>query len=258
MINASTFTYDHISCSDYGLTIAGFSDESVEENEVFSPSFSTLYVPRSRRLYHGGVKHDSAPTFTMTVVSKTEISLANRRSIMSWLLGRNEFKELTFDSISGYKFYCVFTGCSIVYVNGYCHGFTLTGQLDSPYARGTATTTTLSSGAVSITNSSDSPDEYTYPTITFKATASNTSVTITNTTDSSSRQFQITGLNNNETVTVNCEQKTIVSSYARNLIGNFNKNWVRLKKGSNSLAVLISGSIRNGSITCPNYALVGF
>jgi phage-related protein len=259
MVNATYFTYDGISSAAYGLQIAAFSgsdSDSVEENESFSPSLTTVKAPSLLRFYHGGVIYESAPECEFTVVSSSIITPGNRAAIFRWLVGRNEFKPLVFleSDLSAFTYYCVFTSVSTIYVNGVCHGFKLTATFDSPFARGKPTVATTQSGtnAVQVINNSDIMDGYTYPTVSFVGS----SISIVNTTDDTGREFAFSGLGDSEQTTVDCEAKTIRSNLGGEKLSNFtSKKWLRLRRGINNLIVTATGDV---TITCPYYAMIGY
>ena len=258
MINSTYFTYDGVFSGEYGLQIAdftGFTPEPVEENDAFSPNLTVLKVPSLLRFYHGGLEYESPPVCDFAVVSETVIPIEMRAEILSWLIGRKQFKPLKFhnDDWEDFDYYCVFTSSSTIYVNGECHGFRLTGNFDSPFARGIPTTVSTTSGThtISIENKSDIKDGYTYPTVQFTG-----NVSIINTTDDPNRAFTFTGIGNSETMTVDCETRLITSSLGGEKLSNFtSKNWLRLRPGNNSLQVVSSGAV---TITCPWYAMIGY
>lgn len=258
MVNSTYFTYDGVFSGRYGLQIADFTGwipESVEENEAFSPSLSILKVPSLIRFYHGGLEYDAAPTCEFSVVSESVIPPELRSAILTWLIGRKSFKPLKFhnDDWEDFVYYCVFTASSTIYVNGECHGFRLTASFDSPFARGTPTVATTTSGTHTITieNKSDIRDGYTYPKVQFTG-----NVSIINTTDSATRAFTFTNIGASETLTVDCETKVITSSVGGEKLTNFtSKKWLRLKPGINSLTVTSSGNV---TITCPWYVMIGY
>lgn len=259
MVNSTYFTYDGIFSGRYGLQIAGFTGlvpESVEENEAFSPSLTTLKVPSLLRFYHGGVEYDSVPQCEISVVSTAIIPPSIRSAILGWLVGRNTFKPLRFHNtgLEDFVYYCVFTASSTIYVNGECHGFKLTASFDSPFARGTPSVVTTTSGTHNITidNKSDIYDGYTYPTVEFAGSG----ITIINMTDDASRAFTFANLSSSEHMTVDCETKIIQSNLGGEKLTNFtSKNWLRLRKGINNLTVTSSGNV---TITCPYYAMIGY
>lgn len=256
MFNATYFTYDGTSSETYGLQIVDFDDVAVKEADAFSPTLSLQKVPGSLRFFHGGVEYDSAPACEFSVLSESELSLNRRRVILSWLIGRSVFKDLKFiggDS-EAFTYRGVFTSAKTIWVRGRCHGFRLTLQFDSPYARGSSVTKTVGSGTHLITlhNPSDIVDAYTYPTVVFTGG----SVDIVNITDDTQRHFTFSGLAPTETITVDNEVKHISSTIGGEKLSNFtSKNWLRLRKGDNQIQIITSGSV---TITCPHYAMIGY
>lgn len=260
MINSTYFTYDGVFSGTYGLQIAdftGFVPESVEENDAFSPNLSVLKVPSLLRFYHGGLEYDAPPTCNFTVVSEAIIPIELRAEILSWLVGRKSFKPLKFhnDDWEDFDYYCVFTSSSTVYVNGECHGFKLTGNFDSPFARGVPTVITATSPTeleIEIENKSDILDGYTYPRVQFNGG----SVNIINLTDDLTRAFSFSGLPPSEVVTVDCETNTIIGTLGGEKLSKFtSKNWLRLRQGVNRLKITCPGTV---TITCPWYAMIGY
>lgn len=256
MFNATYFRYDGQWSGAYGLQIADFDDNNVKETDAFSPTLTLQKVPGSLRFFHGGVEYDSAPTCEFSVLSEQELIGSTRSKIMSWLIGRNEFKSLSFDSDDnvGFTYWCVFTSVRTIWVNGRCHGFRLTAQFDSPFARGTPTTMTVNAGThtVKLRNKSDVADGYAYPIVTFTGG----SVDIVNKTDDEERHFTFSGLAAEETITVDNEIRHISSDMSGEKLSNFtSKNWLRLRPGINDLTIVASGKV---TITCPYYAMIGY
>ncbi len=256
MFNATYFNYAGQSSETYGLQIVDFDDSAVRETEAFSPALSLIKASGAVRFIHGGIDYDSAPTCEFSVVSENEFTAAQRSTIMSWLTGRRDFKPLYFigGDNAGYTYYCVFTSVTTIFVNGFCRGFRLTAQFDSPYARGQASVATTTSGThtISITNNSDIADDYTYPIVEFVGD----SIDIVNITDDSTRHFTFSGLNANEEVLVDNEMKYISSSVGGEKLSKFtSKKWLRLRKGANSLTIVSKGNV---TITCPHYVMIGY
>lgn len=256
MFNATYFQYDGIASSLYDLQIVDFDEESVKETDAFSPTLSLQKAPGAVRFFCGGIEYDSAPTCEFSVVSSQELTPDIRRSVFSWLIGRNKFKPLSF--IGGdneeFTYYCIFNSAKTIWVNGRCHGIRLTAQFDSPYARGIPSVISVSAGnhSVQITNNSDIVDGYVYPMVTFTGG----SVDIVNTTDDSQRHFTFSGLVGSETITVDNENRYIESSIGGEKLSNFtSKNWLRLRQGTNNLTIVASGEV---TISCPTYVMIGY
>lgn len=256
MFNATYFRYDGTSSQNYGLQIVDFDDGAVKETDAFSPTLSLQKVPGAVRFFHGGIEYDSAPTCEFSVVSEQELTPAIRRTLLSWLVGRKQFKALQFigGDNSDFTYYCVFTSARTIWINGRCHGLRLTAQFDSPFARGTATIATAASGTstIQIENKSDIVDGYVYPIVQFTGG----SIDIVNTTDDSQRHFTFSGLTSSEVITVDNEVRHISSTIGGEKLSKFtSKNWLRLRPGVNSLRITAAGAV---TITCPYYAMIGY
>lgn len=256
MFNATYFRYDGRWSGTYGLQIVDFDDSAVRETDAFSPTLSLQKVPGSLRFFHGGVEYDSAPACEFSVLSEQELTGDIRSVILSWLIGRKQFKPMRFEDGDNdeFTYYCVFTSAKTIWINGRCHGFRLTAQFDSPFARGTATTAIVTAGThtIQMRNKSDIIDGYTYPIVTFTGG----DIDIVNTTDDSQRHFTFEGIGAAETITVDNEIRHISSSLGGVKLGNFtSKNWLRLRPGINNLTVTSAGNV---TITCPYYAMIGY
>lgn len=256
MFNATYFRYDGQWSGTYGLQIVDFDNDAVKETDAFSPTLSLQKVPGSLRFFHGGVEYDSAPTCEFSVLSQEELTGDMRSIILAWLVGRKQFKPMQFEDGDNdeFTYYCVFTSAKTIWINGRCHGFRLTAQFDSPFARGESTTITVGAGThtVTIRNKSDIVDDYTYPIITFTGG----SIDIVNETDDSQRHFSFSGLEAEEIITVDNEVKHISSSIGGEKLSKFtSKNWLRLRQGMNTLNITASGDV---VITCPYYAMIGY
>lgn len=263
MFNATYFTYGGIFSGEFGLQIADFNEESVIETDTFSPSLNTIKIGSGRRFAHNGVTYENHPTHEFSILSERVIDDAVRRDILSWLVGRREYKTLVIhqSDLEQYWYKCVFTNIRNIYVGGHCHGFRITANFDSPYQYGSPTTIEVGgAGAeriVTITNKSDTLDEYTFPVV--EITASNTidssTLQIVNYTDDANRVCSVSGLNPGEYIRMDGEMRHIISDTGKGRLGDFNKNWVRLLKGANTIGITVHGVVK---ITCPQYAMLGF
>lgn len=257
MFNASYFTYDDICSAEYGLMIADFDDSSVVETAAFSPSLNTYKPSISNRLFHGGIVYDTNPTHQFSVISQQVIPDVIRREVLTWLVGRSEFKKLVIHQpdLEEYWYNCVFTNVDIIYVHGNCHGFRLTANFDSPYQYGRPSSVTVTgsgeSQIVTITNKSDIIDNYTYPIVRLSGSGLN----IVNKTDDASRSFSLSGFSSNGEIIVDNEIKYIQNSSGGKCLAGFNKNWLRLRRGVNELEIAVDGTC---TITCPTYVMMGF
>jgi phage-related protein len=237
--------------------IADFKSDSVSETAAFSPSLNTVKPPDSNRFLHNGITYDNHPQHQFSIISAAPIPDFLRRDILKWLVGRKDFKKLIVHQtdLENYYYNCVFTNTDIIYVNGRCHGFRVTANFDSTYARGKPTFVTVSAGAnqsVTIYNNSDIVDEYVYPLVTFRGS----SVDIVNKTDDTGRHFKFSGLASGSTTVVDNEVKYITSSSSEPIAAAFEgKHWLRLRPGKNELSITAAGSVE---IVCPCYVMMGF
>lgn len=255
MYNARYFHYDGIWSGMYGLQLADFDSDPVRETETYARNLSVLKAPSLVRFFYGGDDDASAPECEFAVISQEGIPGEMRGEILSWLVGRKGFKPLILedDDNSGFTYYCNFTRAETIWINGLCHGFRLTGTLDSYFARGVPTVAKAAAGTheIKIQNRSDIVDEYVYPKVEFTGS----SVSIINKTDDPARAFEFTGLDSDEKIVVDNELRTIESSTSDMRLDKFNKNWLRLRRGSNTLSITSEGDV---TITCPRYALIGY
>ncbi len=280
MFSAAYFTYDGIFSGQYGLRIATFEDDAMQQTTQTVPTFNTAKPAKSKRFYLTSITQKEAPTFQFTIISELPIEVSNRRDILSWLDGRTNFKELIIHQTDyeDITFKCVFVVSAIRYFKGNCIGFDVTATFDSPYQRGgNIRKTIVSDGTeeyIRIVNESDIPDEYTYPIVTFTTKenlSSGEQIVIQNETDDigGTRLFYFKNLLNNDstkgiTVMVDNELKKITSDDVHGLLQNFcyadsvkmsPKNWLRLLKGENILNIKINGTV---TIDCPQYYKIGF
>lgn len=256
MFSAPYFTYDGVFSGTYGLVIADFNAESVVETSVFSPVFRTTKPANLNRFIHSGIQYDTTPQFQFSIISETEIPDIVRREILSWLVGRNEFKRLEIHQtdLERYHYNCVFADASIIFVHGRCHGFRVTAVFDSPFAYGEPTVVSIQEAGehtITIKNTSDLRDAYVYPKVTFAGSG----ITIINNTDDETREFNFQDLDGDEQIVVDNEVKYISSNKEKTRLKNFNKKWLRLRKGNNELTIISQGAV---TIECPCYVMIGF
>lgn len=257
MFNATYFTYDGVFSGTYGLILADFNNEAVVETTAFSPILNTVKPAALNRFFHNGIVYEEVPQHQFSIISESEIPDFARREILSWLTGRNEFKQLKIhqSDLEDYYYNCVFTDVTVIYINGRCHGFRVTANFDSPFAYGKPTIIEIKEAGTytkSISNKSDIVNGYVYPIVEF----SGGSVDIVNVTDDENRHFTFSDLAPVEVITVDNEVRHISSSIGGEKLSNFtSKNWLRLRPGNNVLTIVASGTVK---ITCPQYAMIGY
>lgn len=263
MFNAIYFVYDGVYSGDYDLKIATIDGDNIETTSVFSPTLTLAKGAKSKRFFYSGIDYEDSPQYQFSILSDKPISAARRREVLSWLVGRHEFKKLyvhqpEYDDI---YFNCIFNVVDLIYVNGNCHGFQLTAKFDSIYCYGKPTVCTVNLGStetsatVSILNKSDVLDDYVYPKVEIAGITGGTgNISIKNETDGA-RTTKYNAVQSTEKVVIDNELKIIDSNLGGNKLGNFNLNWLRLKKGENQLKITGKGTV---TITCPQYIMLGF
>lgn len=275
MLSATYFTYDNIHSGTYGLQIASFNDNVVEEASYLTPSIITAKSVKSHKNHYIDLKYDNTPSFEFQIICSEPIHDIVQREILNWLEGRRGYKPLKIHQtgLDDYVYNCIFTVTNIIYHANRCIGFTVSANFDSKYVYGAETIQTITGTGteqtISFFNKSDRCDEYTYPIVEFTTTGG-TDFKIINSTDNVSREFKITGLtpvasvatdkNGNKIydVVVDNEDKIITTNLTSGnnaKLQNFSKKWLRLLKGTNELKVTFTGECR---ITCPNYVKIRF
>lgn len=252
MIDATGFLYNGKDCSEYGLKIAELDSKNTRETNAMTYTASLAKAPLSNRFLLNEIKLDDAPNSEFSVFSESPITELTERAILSWLFGGfRTFKSIKFYGgiHANITYQCVFTSAKGIYVNGVLHGFRLTAQFDSPFGRSDSTVTTVGSGThtVSIVTT-EGADGYVYPIVQFTGS----SIDIVNTSDDATRHFTFSGLQENETVTVDNEIGYISSTYPGEKLSFFtSKKWLRLRRATTN--VLSIRSVGDVVITCPRY-----
>ena len=285
MFNATHFSYDGVYSGLYGLLIASFDSDTVDNTFAFAPTVKTVKSAKRNRFSFAGIEYEETPEFAFSVICPDVIPDILRREILTWLVGRKGFKRLQIHQpdYDGYEYNCIFSGAEIIYVNGNCHGFNLTATFDSPYCYGKPKKQRIKGNGdeirIKVINESDIIDDYVYPIVKFSVKAPfidggvQKEISIINLNDpadpSGIRAFEFSGLFENDIithlddVTVDNELKIITKSAhgdnaiipGADLLSRFNKNWLRFKRGVNELKIRINGEIY---IETPAYILIGF
>lgn len=260
MLNSTYFTYNGVLSAKYNLQIASFeSSEGTQETNIFSQTINTGKSGRSNNFQISSVGYETIPEATFTVISPVIIDEIRKREIMSWLCQGDDFCKLIINKpeVEDYYYMCKFKDVNEITKNGYCVGFKLTAIFNSPYQYGRETSASLPEGnydnyEIEIINKSDFEDRYIYPKIEFTLTDGD-EIEIINQTDDETRIFKFVKLTKNKPVIIDNELKIIEGDDA--FLSNFNKNWLRLKKGKNKLKVTFKGSLK---ITCPQIVQIYF
>jgi phage-related protein len=253
---ARTFMYDGIPCEYYNdLRILNFDTSGVSDSDGGSGmTIQQKYIYRRSKPFYYGRTQDISLEFEVTVGSENNISSVDRARIESWLLGRMEYLpfQVQQDDLQNVVFYTLLTKSTNKYIGNLNYGLTLHAQCNAPWGFEYPKTLTKNYSGSAIVNeifnfnnTSDDSD-YNYPAISFTTSGVGSGITITNLQDSS-RQFVFSGISSLETMTVDNDRQIISSSTGLLRLSNFNKKFLRLVPGKNTLT--IAGGITNFSMT---------
>ena len=265
MFSANYFTYDDVFSGTYGLYIADFNDSAVTETAAFTPTLNTIKPSGINRFFHNGITYESAPSYQFSFVSEIEIPDTVRREILTWLVGRKEYKKLKIHQVDleNYYYNCVFTSADIIYVNGKCHGFRVTATFDSHFARMEpiiiTEDVTTETKRVTFMSYSDIPDSFSFPIVEFTSSEASANAYLEIKHVDTMQTFRIEGpMIADEKITVDGETRTILSTRGGERLSYLkNKQWLKIISDNNN-RLDISSSGGTVKIYLPQYAMIGF
>lgn len=232
MFKGMDFIFNDIPSETYGLKIGFFDGSGIKDSfSGIRRSIEEYKIKRkSKPLYHG-VEVTDKIEFDLVVYSESEIDTYDRQAIDNWLyLNEYAYFSIVQEDYENLFFRCIITQSEKIEIGNVPYAKTLHFSCDDAYAYSNiynyAYTSTTTPVTYNIENFSNL-NEYTYVedmTITM-ATAG--TVKITNVSESN-RIFEITGLSSGEVLTINNDNKMLISSVASDRIGLFNKKWFRL------------------------------
>ena len=220
------------------------SDTTIVQKQIF----------RRSRPYFYGRSTNTNLEFDLTIGSLDPLSSIDRSAIESWLIGKMNYYPLQIvqDDMSNITFNVIFNKGSNAYVGNVNRGMTVHAYCQDPWgfeSNKTLTKTysnTIINDTFTFYNGSADSD-YLKPIITFTMNAASTSISITNVTDNS-RATTFDSLLSGETITMDCNRGTIVSSTGLMRMTNFtSKKFFRLVQGWNTINLL--GGISSFTMT---------
>ena len=259
-MNATYITYNGVFSAIYGLKMNTFDgNDASSETTFYSSNISVSKSKTMKRYYITNIDQDNPLEKDISLISDNIIHDINKREILAWLTSGHDFVKMIIHRPEMEEFYymCKFKEVSEIKVNGVCVGFKMKVVFNSPYQYGAETKLVLNNGnytdkLVSITNKSDINDDFVHPVLKFKLNSGST-IKIINMTDDENRVFEIINLPINKEIIIDNELKIISGDGV--FLSNFNKNWLRLKKGKNNLKITFDGEL---NITCPQIMCIGF
>lgn len=249
---ACEFVYDNISSSEWGLSIVSMQGGEISGKNI-TTELSSVQIPRRSKSLVFGKKLNTNLSFQIKVM-KTDNTPVDRfqvSEITSWLLRPKNPKRLFILQKDLYDTYyeCVITEVENVEIGNQIYGFIFTVECNSPYAWQTEKTLLVgeNTGIKTITFNNRSADfNLLRPVIKFETSIIGDSFYIKNLSNND-LTMEFTGLSANETITIDCDRKTIVSSTGLKRLSNFNKKYMELIYGANQLE--IGGNITTMEMT---------
>ena len=171
----------------------------------------------------------------------------------AWLFGHATYKKLQImqPDLQDMYFNCILSSPQVFKSGNMIKGFSCRVICDSPFGWAfpkvsTYTYTSSQNNLALLFMNLSNDNYYLFPTVQITMNSFGGSFSITNTSDGS-RIFGFTALSPNEIITVNNDLGIVTSSTGFKRLANFNKNWLRFKKGANSL--LINGQAASLRLT---------
>lgn len=260
----SSFIYDGIPSENYDLRIFEFEPSNPADGVVGGDaSIMEEWLYRRDVPYFYGRYYETPFEFDFTVGSFNAIDGTTRNAIQRWLLGSPTYKELNIvqDDISDVSFNVIFTQSTNKYVGNLNYALSLHARCDRPWGvySPPILVKTYSSGSVNESINylnASSYGGYNKPTITFtmSSSASPNYFSIINTSENN-RTFRFDNITPSEKITVDNDKGIITSSASALRMSNFNKNFLRLIQGVNTLQV--SGCVVEFTLSTEFARIVG-
>ena len=254
--------FDGVASETYNLYLMGFDNKSGSSTRDLSMSLEIItdYSANSEIPYLQGVRDRNILTFPLTLSSKKPLDRYDIEHIQRWLFGHKQYKKLQIvqEDYHDIHFNCILNKPKEVVLNNEVYGFEFTVECNSAFGwqfPKTRNYPIASPQTIFFTNES-SVNDYMYPTIEFMCTkqGGNGSVSIINQKDNN-REFKITKLYYGETIIADSRLGIIKSSLDRRILGDFNKQFLRLVPCDNKL--IVTGDITSLKITWQNMRRVG-
>ena len=252
----SSFSFDGISCEEYGLMLY-----ELDSNKMDATRFATLEVheerlyQRPRALFYGASHQD--PLEFRLVFGAGEYEAAQNipldrqdlEVISAWLMKPDGYKWLTIDQpdMEGLRYRCVITELEVIEIALQQWAFQCTVHCDSPYAYTLPLTYTyVVNGSAEVTlHSRSSANVPYYPTLTI--VTSGRSFSITNLTEGSPGMILQNLPFSSDTLTIDGERGVMTSEEGANVYKCSNFKFPSLIPGDNFLKITGFGTV---TFTC--------
>lgn len=235
------FIFDGINSDDMGLYNIRMDSGLIETPFMGNKDTITTKVKNKDRPYFHGINKDVLQFTLQFSLLDEEWTPEKTHEIARWLL-HDTYKSFQSSDDLGKYYYVICTNGESIYKahnKGYVE---LTFEANAPYAFSPIylneydlelNTTT---DTIQIENRSNINDYY-YPRVEIWLKGTSTAITLKNLSDGG-REFTFTGLQSGETISVDNENKYIISDVPSVYrFSNFNGNWFRLVYGINNIEV---------------------
>ncbi|MEG2915562.1 MAG: hypothetical protein RR806_05675 [Oscillospiraceae bacterium] len=224
---------------NYGISIVSINETSWNKVSGGATELITDTIDRNPELLFLGAKQTPILSFPLEFVCESTMDIQTFITVKNWLFGELSYKQLKFciDGLETYYFNCVLKSDEdYIFEDGY-KGFKCTVECDSPFAwENTKVKSYMQPSAgysKQIFNNLSANSEMLKPVISFTC-GSNGNFKIIN-KSLNDLTFEWNNLQNNETITCDCQSGIITSSSGLSRFDNFNKHFLKLKKGVNNL-----------------------
>jgi len=251
-----SFSYDNVPSEMYGLYISAIDGDAVSSSEGNSNmEILNQKIWRKTRPYFYGATTSDTLKFNISAHSQEELTAVDFGIIQRWLFSSRNYKTLRIfqPDMTDCYFNAIFNSPEIVRIGGKIYGFNAEVECDSPFGylfpkttTKTYTAETVDDSTLVVENKSDDGGEYVYPKVLVIMNSFGGDVTITNNSDAY-RAFTFTSVSASEQIAVDNYRQIVTSSTGIRRLANFNKKWLRLVPGSNTLRV--QGNVATVSIT---------
>ena len=245
MFYGNSFIYNSIPSENFGLFIRDL-DASGINSSMGNSSMEIIEkkVYRKATPYFFGATPSPKLTFDFSAYAEQEIDAEEFALVQKWLFSSTSYKKFQIDQIDLQPIYfnAILNEPKIQRVGNLIQGFSCTVECDSPFAYFFPQTTTYiyTASTVNATetyyNGSNDAGNYLYPNLVITMNNFGGGISIINAEDSN-RAFVFTDLQANEILTINCGLQTITSSSGLRRLSNFNKKFLRLVPGVNTLNI---------------------
>lgn len=243
MFISEYFTYDGIDSRDFDIFVVRDNGENIIE-ATFGISQSIVEETIKNRPipFFYGVTYEPL-TFRISIAREDEWTDDIKQQVVQWLFQKTYKPFISSDNL-GVAYYCMPTGQNTRFFNSLGQGYAeIEFRCDAPWgwsypqsADSFDLTVNPTTTTITLSNLSNIVQYY-EPEIEIQMMGTSTDVTLTNHSDGG-RVFEFTNLQPGETVYVHNYRKQILSDVPNVFrLNDFNKNWLRLVRGDNTIEV---------------------